>query len=346
MNCPFCNNQVQHLALHIKEEHPKKFNFLKSNKPELYKRLQKELNLHEMVKSKDPNLFVLKVENEMQYFRYNCIRCGKCCHEYEIEIIKDDVEQWIADNREELLAFIQIYPPSMAIMNLGFIEELLGLSISEIDLSKINLIRSLDSIKKFNVKGFMEEIMKKYEELSQDTLSKVKIVLETQSQLIGYFYTDEVKELDEQIETKLFQIRDFILSSHNYLGEPLVDRRGNPIKDPLMTRLKLEMPQIFDENYGVTKGKFPHWFLGIKYSPRSILSPKSFRAIKEGWNCRLKYYLIYELQGGCGFQKNNLCSIHEYKPTACKEFPYTRKKLSPKADSIFLQSCKGLKRIL
>ena len=58
--------------------------------------------------------------------------------------------------------------------------------------------------------------------------------------------------------------------------------------------------------------------------------------------------LINELYGGCGFldQKNNLCTIHNIKPKECREYPYDKRILNEKEHKRFLETCKGLKRIM
>jgi Fe-S-cluster containining protein len=333
--------------MHIKEEHPKKFKYLRNNKPELYKRLQKEFEVYEMIQSKDPNLFTLDVNNEKQYFRYHCVRCGKCCHIWEIEIIEEDLENWSQEKRIELLEYIQIYPKSISVMNLGLIQNLAEIEVSEISLDQISFVSSIFNRERIDANALLEEIIsREKEEINDETRNKIKKILDIQNQIIGYYLTGEVKELDDLIISNIDRLRDFVLKNHNYLGEPKVDKWGRVIKDPTLEELKIKIPEYFDEEKGLFKGKIPHWMLGINYGPRAILSPKNFEVIKEGWQHNLTYYLIYELYGGCGFLKNNLCSIHEYKPLACKEFPFNRRRLSQEADSIFLQTCKGLKRIL
>ncbi|MHA1335652.1 MAG: YkgJ family cysteine cluster protein [Promethearchaeota archaeon] len=52
------------------------------------------------------------------------------------------------------------------------------------------------------------------------------------------------------------------------------------------------------------------------------------------------------MKGHCEFLVNNLCSIHEYKPKACKLFPYNRKKLEQGEYEFIISVCKGLKRLL
>jgi len=348
MNCPFCNKQIKHLALHIKEEHPKKFNFLKKSKPKLYKRLQTELKLHQMIESKDPNLYILNINSETQYYEYHCVRCGKCCHIWEIEIQQEDVEKWASEGREKLLQYIQLYPKSISVMNLGLIQRLAGIKHVEPSIKHVTLIRNLFDTSNFDVDASIERIFSNEDKLiSENTKEKIKSIIYVQTQIIGYYLTYDIKDLDKKIIQNIDHLREFILTNHHYLGEPKVDRWGAPIKDPTIDELKIKLPQFFDEKIGIFQGKVPHWLLGnYGYGPRAILSPKTFNTIKDGWDMGLSYYLIYELGGGgCGFLKNNLCSIHEYKPLACKLFPSNRVNLDPTADKHFLESCKGLKRI-
>ena len=347
MNCPFCDKQFRHLAMHIKEEHPKRYMYLQKNKPELYKRLQKELEIYNMIQSKDPLLFTLKINNETQYFKYNCVRCGECCHIWDIEIPREDVERWSKENRTELLEYIQIYPKSISVMNLGLVQHLAEIDVSEIDLEQITFVSSIFNRERIDVDALIERIIaQEKNEINENTRNKIKKILHIQNKIIGHYLTGEDKELDEKIISNINKLRDFILKNHEYLGEPKFDRKGRPIKDPNLEELKVRLPEYFDEEKGLFKGKIPHWMLGLNYGPKAILSPKSYQVMIAGYEYHLKYYLIYEIYGGCGFLKNNLCSIHDYKPKACKEFPFNRRRLNQEADSLFLQTCKGLKRIL
>lgn len=300
-----------------------------------------------MIKSKDPSLYVLEIDSKKQYFEYHCVRCGKCCHIWEIEIQKEDIDNWESDNRLNLLKNIQIYPQSISVMNLGLIQRLAEMDLKKMDLSNINYIRSIIGKDQVNIGPLIQELMTKQElQITGETIEEIQKILEFQGQIIGFYITGEVKDIAHNITKNVDELKNFILKNHDYQGEPSVDRWGNPIQDPLMNELKIRMPEYFHEQHGLFKGKVPHWLLGIQYGPRGIFSPNSFQAIKEGWRRGLSYYLIYELAGGCGFLKNNLCSIHEYKPIACKLFPSNRRALDPTADIHFLESCKGLKRLL
>ncbi|MHA1147101.1 MAG: YkgJ family cysteine cluster protein [Promethearchaeota archaeon] len=347
MKCPFCNKEIKHLAIHIKQNHPKKFKFLEKTKPDLYIRLQKELKILEMKKNRDPNLLTLKLSEKTHFFEYKCIRCGICCHIWEIEIQPEDIQKWTIENREELLYYIQIYPQSISVMNLGLIQRLAGKEKEDFNLGGITFIRKLTEREKLDKQVLIQKIVSHLNlESNEDLNHKLDLILNLQDKIIGYYLIGDVSELDESIIKKISELKDFILKNHEYLGEPKVDRWGNPLEDSTLNYLKQQLPQYFDEKFGILKGKIPHWLLGINYGPRAILSPKSFEVITEGWKKGLSYYLIYELQGGCGFLKNNLCSIHEYKPLACKLFPYNRRKLDLEADKLFLETCKGLKKIL
>jgi len=330
MKCPFCKKEIKHLAVHVKEEHPKKFSFLKKHNPKLYWKLQKQLKIYQMVKSKDKNLFILKIGSEVQYYRYKCVKCGNCCHEYDIGIQEEDVLKWQKLGKGEFLKNIQIDPTSIAMGNLKLFQGLGEDDIQDVDLQDYY------------------KAIEKNEKLSEETQKKIKRIHAILNEVSSYFFGEKRKSISEDLKEKLNALRNFILHNHEYCGEPLVDRWGNPIEDPVMEELTEELPQFFHKEFGKYKGKLPHWLLGSEYGYRAILSPKNFQVIKEGWKRGVRYQLISELQGGCGFlnRNTNLCSIHEIKPKACREFPYQRKgKLKEDKDEIFLKTCKGLKRI-
>lgn len=328
MKCPFCKKEIKHLAVHVKKEHPKKFSFLKKHNPKLYWNLQKQLEVYQMVKSKEKNLFILKIGSEVQYYMYKCVKCGNCCHEYDIGIQEEDVLKWQKLGKSEFLKNIQIDPTSFAMGSMEFFQKLGNI---DVDLQ------------------FFFKYLKNKVKTSEEIAEKINEIHKIQNDVSNYFFGEGESSLSEDIKEKLNEIENFILENHDYLGELVVDRWGNPIEDPIMEELAEELPQFFHKEFGVCKGKFPHWLLGSDYGHRAILSPKSFQVMKEGWKRGLRYNLIYEIHGGCGFlnRNNNLCSIHKIKPKVCKEFPYQRKgKLKEKGDEIFLKTCKGLKRIL
>ncbi|MGQ4874656.1 MAG: YkgJ family cysteine cluster protein [Promethearchaeia archaeon] len=347
MKCPFCKQEIKHLARHIAQKHPKKFKFLEQHKPKLYSKLKKELQIEELINRKDPNLLIFNIGNRKYYYKFNCLKCGKCCSQFEIEILRDDVDKWEKENRIEILKGIQIFPKSISIMNLGLIANIYGINIKNIDLSQITIIRDLLNIENFNYEAFISELKSKgYNNLSEINIEKIKNVIFAQTELLKHFFTRTPIKIEQGILNRLTELRHFILNNHIYLGEPKFDKNGNIIQDSLITELKQHLPQFYDEKSGILKGKIPHWLLGSPYSSRSIFSPKNFNVIKEGWNFGLQYYLIYELKGHCEFLVNNLCSIHEYKPKACKLFPYNRKKLEQGEYEFIISVCKGLKRLL
>jgi len=93
---------------------------------------------------------------------------------------------------------------------------------------------------------------------------------------------------------RIEKIKRFILETHNYMGEGLKD---------------YEVPHNLLPSYGY----------------RAVFSPKSFSTLKKGRRLGLKYFLIMELHNKCEFLKENACIIQNYKPTACRNFPYSIK---------------------
>ena len=120
---------------HIKKKHYKKLKFLKKQKPETYKKLQKESEIYQMIKSKDRNLFVLKTGAKKGYYKYQCIKCGKCCHEYDIRIQKEDIDKWEQVGKMGFLRYIQINPQSIAMGNLELFQKFGDKEIKNLDLS-------------------------------------------------------------------------------------------------------------------------------------------------------------------------------------------------------------------
>ncbi len=121
--CPFCNQEVDILLEHIKKKHLKKLKFLQKQKPETYKKLQKESEIYQMINSKDRNLFVLKTGSKRRYYKFHCIKCGKCCHEYDIKIQMEDIDKWEHLGREEFLKYIQINPRNIAMGDLELFQK-------------------------------------------------------------------------------------------------------------------------------------------------------------------------------------------------------------------------------
>lgn len=103
MKCPFCNQEVKQLAVHIKDAHPKKFSFLRKHRPELYQKLKREIEVGQMLISKVKNLFTLKIGRKTQFYRYKCVKCGNCCHEYDVSIQKEDIIKWENMGKTEFL---------------------------------------------------------------------------------------------------------------------------------------------------------------------------------------------------------------------------------------------------
>ncbi len=100
-------------------------------------------------------------------------------------------------------------------------------------------------------------------------------------------------------ETRLKLVMQFVLENHNFLGEGT-----------------LHLPV-----HGFFAFFFPTntYFEGM--GERPIFSPKSFKALLDGLDLGLQYILIFDPEGHCQFLDDNLCSIHDLKPTACRIFP-------------------------
>jgi Fe-S-cluster containining protein len=117
---------------------------------------------------------------------------------------------------------------------------------------------------------------------------------------------------EKEYEKKKIELEAFILKNHIYQG-----------KDNIPLPIYTFIPDL---------GRNP------------ILIPRSFQIMLEGMNWGIVYVLKYKSNRCCPFQKDNLCSIHDIKPTDCKRFPYDKEgKL--KTDSFFLKICKGIKSL-
>jgi len=324
MKCPYCNSEFKLLFDHIKRDHPKKLNYLKNHKPKIYKKLQKDLEINQMIKAKDKNLFILKTDEKTQYYKYSCVNCGSCCQEYDITIKEEDVDKWEGLGKDGFLKYIQIDPQSIATGNIELFQKL-----------------GDERIQSINVNEYYERI-KKGEDITEEDKSLMEEIHEFHEKYVPLLLENKEKSIPEDLKQKIVELEKFISENHNYLGEPKVDRWGKPIE---------EIP-FMDMNYPGYSEMFPnaiqrpHWLLP-NIGHRALLSPKVFQTIREGWMRGLRYQLISELNGGCDFlnKKDNICSIHEIKPKDCKEFPYHSKGKITKTDKIFLETCKGLKLI-
>ena len=142
---------------------------------------------------------------------------------------------------------------------------------------------------------------------------EVPLLLETK---VG----DGAKNYNEiEFEKKVNLIKDFVLMHHNYLGE---GTSHLPIHDYFSFFFPIE-------TYFEGKGSWP------------IFSPKSFRVVLDGMELGLKYVLLFDSIGHCKFLKKNLCSIHEFKPQACKMFPLDAEGKLRLNDRV-LKLCKGI----
>jgi len=123
-----------------------------------------------------------------------------------------------------------------------------------------------------------------------------------------------IKKIKKQphFKKRLIKLVDFIKKSHLYYG-----------KSCLRSYIKTIIPNI-------------------GYDP--VLSPKTYATILRGLDFGLKYIIRTDKNGACTFLKLNMCSIHEIKPTDCKQFPYNKDGTLRK-DHTFISICNGLKRM-
>jgi Fe-S-cluster containining protein len=75
-----------------------------------------------------------------------------------------------------------------------------------------------------------------------------------------------------------------------------------------------------------------------------LIIPKSYDIMLIGIELGLEYILKTDRTGKCSFLKMNLCSIYEYKPSACTRFPYTKDNCLRK-DKLFTAICSELKKV-
>lgn len=116
----------------------------------------------------------------------------------------------------------------------------------------------------------------------------------------------------EEFERKIKQLITFIESNHLYYG-----KTGKTLN------IRTILPNM-------------------EYDP--ILKPKSFEVILRGMKLGLDYILQKNPLGYCNLLELNSCSIHEYKPIACKRYPYTKENCL-RNDDYFLDVCSGLKKV-
>jgi Fe-S-cluster containining protein len=121
-----------------------------------------------------------------------------------------------------------------------------------------------------------------------------------------------IKKKYNNFSKKLEELRRFIQNNHEYRGK-------NCLRQYIKTIL-----------------------LDLAYDP--LLAPKSFNTILKGLEFGLEYILKTDASGKCPFLNLNLCLIHDFKPIACKNFPYARYK-QLRNDKSFLTKCRGFKNI-
>jgi Fe-S-cluster containining protein len=97
---------------------------------------------------------------------------------------------------------------------------------------------------------------------------------------------------------------------------------------------------------GATPGPFiPFWFLpGVDF--RAILRPQNLAIVKHGLVHGIRYVTIMAINGACAFLEENVCSIHDIKPTDCAEYPVKEQlEHEPRAMAKFLAVCKGVRKL-
>jgi len=134
--------------------------------------------------------------------------------------------------------------------------------------------------------GYLEA----YSKIVQNFGNKYYNILENRTFLYLLEHSRNFNETKH--EERIEKIKRFVLETHSYMGEGLKD---------------YEVPHSLLPSYGY----------------RAVFSPNSFRTLKKGRILGLKYFLIMELTNKCEFLKDNFCIIQNYKPTACRNFPYS-----------------------
>ena len=112
-------------------------------------------------------------------------------------------------------------------------------------------------------------------------------------------------------------LKTFVLENHEYIGEESV------ASDEIII-----LPNVIFSGKGT----------------RPIFIPYDFEIMLEGLSLNINYLINPLLHGKCPFLENNLCSIHEMKPLACKTFPFNRSGEFASDDGPLL-TCNGFKQI-
>jgi Fe-S-cluster containining protein len=123
---------------------------------------------------------------------------------------------------------------------------------------------------------------------------------------------ERIREKYNNFDSKIEELKDFIKKNHLFYGRNCL-RQYN---------------KTFLSNLG--------------FDP--VLVPKNFDYIIKGLNYGLEYIIKTDVSGTCPFLTLNLCSIHDFKPMGCKNFPYTKNKCLRK-DNLFSSICSGLKKV-
>lgn len=122
--------------------------------------------------------------------------------------------------------------------------------------------------------------------------------------------TVKKEQEDQEFDIKNNKLIEFIQKNHSYYGQ-----------SPLRFHLDTILPYT-------------------KQDP--ILIPHNFNIMLEGIKLGLDYIVECDSYGNCSFLDLNECTIHEVKPIACKNFPFTKDKCL-RNDDIYVSICRGIK---
>jgi Fe-S-cluster containining protein len=145
-----------------------------------------------------------------------------------------------------------------------------------------------------------------------------------------------------KIDPKCISMKD--LNEHQKKnGNAIKKIKNNNLNQDYELKLR-ELILFIQENH-LYQGKeyYPlDYFTIIPYMrDNPILVPKSFNIIFEALTRGIDYIIKLDSNGACPFLNLNLCSIQNYKPSACKAFPFN-KDGHMRDDDYFFSICRGL----
>lgn len=172
---------------------------------------------------------------------------------------------------------------------------------------------------------------------------------------VGYRVYIQKEDIKNWIETDQAEIIDYLKIDLKSISLKEFNRHQEEESSAIKEIRKNCINKAYDEKFNelINFIQRNHFYRGKEYTllryytflpnmrHNPILTPKTFEIVLEGLNKGLDYIINLDSKGFCPFLKLNLCSIHHFKPLACKRFPY-KKNGTLRDGEYFLSICKGI----